>query len=396
MGLVDRIKDWRSIARSVDLIILGSNDRCMQEFDKLREEGVKVIGGGVESSSWERERLKGMRIMKRCGIATPPSQQFDRYEDAIKHVEKTGEAYACKPCWDETDKSLSYVASEPEHLIYMLDDWRKRHGRPKGPLMLQQKVKGIEFAVGAWFGPHGWVPGWEENFEHKKLYAGDIGPNCGEMGTVIRYVRRSKLADRLLKPIEEELHKIGYVGCVDVNCIVDEQGNAWPLEFTNRLGWPAWNISQALLDCDPVEFLHDLAGGSGRGQPFRMNEIAVGVVLAQGDFPYSKVPRETVCGVPIYCKSLDDIHLCQAMLGEAPHMLGDQIIKGPALVSAGDYVLVCSGSGDTVRKARAQAYRAIDGVKMPSSPFHRVDIGNRLRHDIDGLQSHGYATGMEY
>src|SRR5580692_2206812 len=164
---------------------------------------------------------------------------------------------------------------EPAHPVYMLDAWRRRHGRSKGPLMLQQKVKGIEFAVGSWFGPGGFAGGWEENFEHKKLYAGDIGPNCGEMGTVLRYVRRSKLADRLLKPIEEELHRIGYVGCVDVNAIVDEDGNAWPLEFTNRLGWPAWNISQALLESDPVEFLYDLAGGNAHRNPFRLNDVAV-------------------------------------------------------------------------------------------------------------------------
>ena len=40
---------------------------------------------------------------------------------------------------------------------------------------------------------------------------------------------------------------------------VDEDGTPWPLEFTCRLGWPAFNIELALHKNDPVAFLVGLA-----------------------------------------------------------------------------------------------------------------------------------------
>jgi phosphoribosylamine--glycine ligase len=394
-GLVERVADWRGSMRWADLVILGGNDYCMVEFDRWRAQGIPIIGGGVESASWERERLKGMAIMRRAGIVTPPARQFNTYEEARDHVIKTGVAYACKPCWDETDKSLSYVASSPQALIHTLEDWRKRHGRPKGPLMLQEKIKGTEFAVGAWFGPGGWGGGWEENFEFKKTHAGDVGENCGEMGTVIRYVRSSKLADMLLKPLEGQLERIGYVGCIDVNAIIDEDGTPFPLEFTNRFGWPAWNISDALLKDDPIEFWAALAAGE-TPNPFRMNEVAVGVVLPIGDFPHSKIPRDQILGKPIWGLTpsvMENVHLCQVSMGEAPD---DEGKMHPCPVTAGDYVCICTGTGDTVQKARAAAYRVVGRIEMPVSSSYRVDIGSRLSRDLDRLQTHGFAKGMVY
>lgn len=387
-GLVERVPDWRAHVDWCDLIILPVNNFYMSQMDALRARGVKIIGGGVESASWERERLKGMAILKRCGIPVPPSVEFRDYDAAIKHVEKTGESYASKPCWDEDDKGLSYVADSPEGLIYMLRKWKRKHGRPKGPFILQEKIKGIEFAVGGWFGPGGWAGGWEENWEEKKLMTGGLGPNTGETGTTLRYVRSSKLADKLLRPLEAELQRIGYVGCIDVNAIVDEDGAPWPLEFTNRFGWPAWNISMALLKDDPIDFFMALAEGE-TPSPFRLNEVAVGVVVAQGDFPHSKIPREEVVGIPIWGANAEDerLHPCEIMAGE----------KGVSdWAAAGDYLLVGTGTGNTVQEARQGAYRAVKRLEIPNSPFWRTDIGSRLARQLPALQQHGYARGLSY
>ena len=397
-GMVDRVPDWRAHMNWADIAILGGNDYCMAEFDAWRARGKPIIGGSAESARWERERLYGMQIMRKAGIEVPPSKQVSTYEEAMAHVEKTGVAYACKPCWDETDKSLSYVAPSPESLWHKLSEWRRKHGRPKGPMLLQEKIAGIEFAVGTWFGPDGFAGGWEENFEHKKLYAGDLGPNCGETGTVIRYVTRSKLADKLLKPLEEQLARIGYVGCVDVNAIVDEDGMPWPLEFTMRFGWPAWNISTALLRDDPIEFFMNLWRGRTEN-PFEFDTISLGVVLAINDWPTSKMPREESVGVPIYGLSeglMTDFHPTEVAMGEAPQMIDGHIVRKPSLVTAGDYIAVMTGLGDTVQEARRACYRRVQRLEMPTSPWYRHDIGASLARALPRLQEHGYATGMAY
>jgi phosphoribosylamine---glycine ligase len=385
-GLVELVNAWQPHVDWADLVILPTCSVYMHQMDRLHAMGATIIGGNLESASWELDRLTGMQVFKKAGIAVPPYREFRDYPEAIKYVEKQGCGFASKPCWDEPDKGMTYVGKEPEDMIYMLDKWRRKHGRPKGTFILQEVVKGIEFAVGSWWGPGGWSGGWEENKEFKKHMAGDVGGNTGEMGTVIRYVKSSKLADKMLKPLEAQLERIGYVGCIDVNCIIDEDGNPWPLEFTNRFGWPAWNISQALLKDDPIEFMLSLAEGKTTN-PFRLNEIAVGVVVAQGDFPFSKIAREDVCGIPIWGAGEADerFHPCEIQKG-----------KETEWATAGDYLMVCTGTGDTVQQARQAAYRAVHRLSIPNNPFWRVDIGSKLARELPELNRHGYARGMVY
>src|SRR5215471_5985597 len=168
-----------------------------------------VVGGGTESARWESDRAHGMKLFKRAGIPVPAYREFTDYDDAIAFVGRKQEPFASKPSGSCDDKSLSYVAKSAEDLIYMLKRWKRAGKRAGLEFILQEKVSGIEFAVGGWFGPAGFAPGWEENFEHKKLMPGDLGPNTGELGTVMRLVRRSKLADKVLNPLEDHLSAIG-------------------------------------------------------------------------------------------------------------------------------------------------------------------------------------------
>ena len=101
----------------------------------------------------------------------------------------------------------------------------------------------------------------------------------------MRYVRRSKLFDQVLKPCEEQIMALGVCANFDVNCIIDEDGNAWPLEWTVRFGWPAWNLETALFDCDPIEFLYAVATGENTRGAHRMDEVCAGVVAALPPFP---------------------------------------------------------------------------------------------------------------
>jgi phosphoribosylamine-glycine ligase len=129
-----------------------------------------------------------------------------------------------------------------------------------------------------------------------------------------------------------------------------------------------------------------------------LNEVAVGVVCALPPYPYREAPDETV-GVPIWGVSPgieDNLHFCAAQVGEGPRLVDGKIEKQPVLATAGSYVLVSTGTGATVVEARREAYRVLDRLTIPASPFWRVDIGSRLRSDLDKLQAHGFAKGMAY
>lgn len=395
-GLVTRVWDWREHMRWADLVVLADNTKYLREIDRWRKDGPPIIGATVDSASWELDRKTGQNVFKKGGISVPPFREFERYDDAIAYVEREDRAFVSKPSYDESDKALSYVGKTPADLIYMLMRW-KRQAKLKGAFILQEKVSGCEMAVGGWIGPHGFNSGWCENWEFKSLFAGDRGPNVGEMGTVLRYVQRSRLASKVLKPLEEAIVATGHTGYVDVNCIIDEDGDPWPLEFTMRPGWPTFNIQQALNIGDPVEWLAGLSAGKDL-KPWRLDTVATGVVMALPEFPYGKTPLENMVGVPVQGATpamKRNIHPCAIQSGQAPTDCPEGGVEmQPCWLTAGDYVLVASGLGESVRQSRGRAYRILEKLKVPASPFWRPDIGQRLKTQLPEIQKHGYASNL--
>ena len=396
--MIEIVPDWRAWIQWADIVFLTDNMKYLKELENWRARGVKIVGPSWESAQWELNRTLGMKVLEKHGIEVPAYKEFSDYESAIAYVKREDRAFVSKPCGDETDKALSYVGKSPKNLIYKLGEWKKNQ-KLKGKFILQEKITGIECAVGGWFGPGGFNQGWEENWEHKALMTSNIGPNKGEMGTVMRMVKKSKLAKLVLEPLADTLEKMGYIGCVDVNCIVDDTGKPWPLEFTMRPGCPAFLIQQALHCGDHLEWLYDLAEGRD-ARCLTLDKIAVGVCMVLPPFPNAGEKKDDVVGIPIYGmtkQNRDCVHPCQVMMGEAPQDAGGKIVTLPCWVTAGSYVLVATGVGDTVRQARKQVYGVLDDLKeTPSSPFWRIDIGADLKKQLPSLQSYGMALGMEF
>src|SRR5271157_3320966 len=258
---VERIDNWLSQAKWADLIVPTGNHDFIQKLDSLRKMGIRVFGPSAKSAALEIKRAEGMKLFSDHDIDVPEWKQFPTLAAAQAHVRKTGERYVFKTLGDEDDKSLSYVAKTPADMVARLQRWEKLKMGGKGPFMLQTVIDGVEFGVSRWMGSDGWVGIPNENFEFKKLLSGDCGPNCGESGTLMKYVEDSKLFNAVLAPLEDALVEMGHLGDIDVNVIIDEKGKAWPLEFTTRLGWPAANIMWACHKGDPVQWMLDACEG---------------------------------------------------------------------------------------------------------------------------------------
>ena len=219
----------------------------------------------------------------------------------------------------------------------------------------------------------------------------------GEMGTLSRIVKKSKLAEKVLLPIAPVLEKLGYVGYVDNNCIIDKDG-PWPMEWTIRDGWPTkHNVTAHVKNEDPIQWMLDLVNGKDTMECIE-NEVCVSVLIALPDFPYSKITNKELCGIPI--RGVDDsgqYHLSEVMMGIAPTMIADKVVDMPGLVTCGDYTMVVTGTGTNITQARKMAYTAVKKVRIPNSPFYRTDIGaGRMKKGLPILHSMGYAKGLEY
>lgn len=401
-GLVEVVRDHKQWFRWSDLILCTDNSLYLRDLDSYRKEGGLIVAPSQEAAQWELNRQLGQDVFRKAGINTAVSREFHSYDDAASFVKKTMGRYVSKPSDDaNADKALSYCSSGPDDMLYMLDRW-KRSDKLKGSFLLQEFISGIEMSAAGWFGPHGFNSGFEEAWEFKKLMNGECGPATGEQGTVMRYVRNSKLARKVLIPLAPQLKKLGYVGDVAVNCIIDEKGEPWPLEFTMRLGWPAFQLQCALLrdDQDPVEWLYLLAKGRD-AHPFILDRLCIGVILSVPDYPYSRVTRKEVTGIPLFHippQTRRHIHPCEMMAGETLCQVEHSLVKLPCMMTAGDYVLCMTAVSTTVQQVRRQVYRRLEAIKkrMPGSPMYRTDIGMRLREQLPKLQAQGYASHMIY
>lgn len=398
LGLVEVVRDFHEWLRWADLIVASDNVKYVRELDAWKKDNPNCVclSCNAEGSCLELDRIAGMKVMQDAGIVTPMYQEFRDYDKAIAYVKKEDRRYVSKPNGD-ADKSLSYVSKTPADMVYMLERW-KRSGKLKDSFILQDFIEGVEMAVGGWFSKGEWMPGWCENFEFKKFMNDDLGVATGEQGTVVQHVKSSKLAREMLVPLTDYLARIDYTGYVDVNCIIDED-QAWPLELTMRFGWPTFQIQMELMNGDdPVEWMCALCQGN-EDQIFHENLIGCGIVMSIPDYPYSHVTKKEVVGVPIYGAKLAPqsmLHLGEVMLGEAPTKTRTGIVNAPALVTAGDYLLVMVGTGSTVSQASGSAYRRLRKLVVPNSPMYRTDIGKRLRTELPFLQHRGYATSLEY
>ena len=396
-GFVEVVRDFTFWLVWADIIISAENTLYLRQLDAHKaKHGTPMVSASVAAAAWELDRGAGQQVLKKHGIAVPDFKVFSKYDEAIAYVKKEARRFVCKPCGDEADKALSYVSKSPADMVYMLERWKKAQ-RHKGAFILQDFIPGIEMAVGGWFGPGGFNVGWCENWEFKKLFNDDLGPATGEMGTVVRYTRTSKLANKVLRPLEDALDALDYCGYVDVNCIISDDGTPWPLEFTMRPGWPTFNIQQALHRGDSIEWLANLAEGKDARQTV-LEQVAIGVVVAIPQFPY-KSDMADVTGVPVQGITpalWPNIHPLCMMMGQAPCDVGGVVQEKPCPMTAGDCVLVASGVGDTVYQAKEAAYRRVKRLSLPSSPFWRTDIGDRLGRQLPKLQAMGYARNLTF
>ena len=242
-------------------------------------------------------------------------------------------------------------------------------------------MAGVEVAVGAFFNGREFVYPININFEHKKLFPGNIGPATGEMGTSMYWSGPNRLFNATLKKMEPKLAEEGYVGYIDINCIANAAG-IYPLEFTARFGYPTIMIQQEGIQMPISEFFYELAKGT-------LNEFKakkgfqVGVRLVVPPYPFNDTQT-----FDMYSKNV--IVLFKKPNGEGIHIADVKKLKDQWLITGDSgIVLVVVGTGQTLKQAQAQAYSRINNIMIPNM-YYRTDIGDRWTEDSDRLHSWGY------
>lgn len=388
--IVDKWREHMKWARD-GVILTTANNKYLKELDSFREFGFPIFAPSWKSAQLEVNRGAGMELLKKIGANIPPYRIFDSLKAAEAHARKSDTSYVFKTLGDEEDKSLSYVARDPADLVGWLRRKQAQGLTLKGPCMLQEKIDMVaEIGAAAWMGRDGFLPEkWEISFEHKKLMPGDFGPNTGEQGTVCQYAKTFRVADEILAPLEREFLKLGHTGDLNINGGVDAKGNYWPFEFTCRLGWPDFYIRCAMHKGDPVAWMRDALLGK---DTLKVSyDVAIGVVCTQPQYPYDTASPEMVEGNPISGleEVWDDIHPVQVMVGKGPVMKDGKVADAPQFQTTGEYVLVATGLGKSIEKARDAVYGTVEQISLPNM-IVRNDIGVKVQKQLPELKRLGY------
>lgn len=389
---LDKVTEWEPSMKWADLILLPDNSVYMTALEKYFQEDYPIYGPNRAVTEWEMSRDIGMSVLEEAGVELIESHKFRRIAEAKEFLRSNPRRFVSKVNNDNDSKALSYVSKSAKDMMFMLEKWEKQ-GALKGEFVFQEFVKGIEVAVGGWFGRGGFSKFFLENFEHKKLMNDEVGVNTGEMGTVMKYTDSSALAEKLLRPLEGRLHREDYRGYIDVAVMVAKDGTPCPLEFTCRPGWPLFEIQQALHP-DPCEWMLNSLSGRDTFKP--LTKVATGVIVAIPPFPHSSAfTIEEKSDFPLYgwdTIPVKNLHLSQVKMGFAPD---DDLEQAPIPVTAGDCVCTISGTGPDVESSIESAYRNIDRLELPNSPMYRTDIGARVIEKLPDLQKQGWFDTWE-
>lgn len=386
-GFIDIVDNWKNFIDWADIIIFDDVLGQGEKAQKLREQGKLVIGGTPYTDQLEDDRSFGQSELKRHKINILKYQEFSDFDSAIQFVKENPREYVIKPSGEAQNiKRLLFVGMEEDgsDVIRVLEAYKKVWSKVIKNFQLQIKVDGVEVAVGAFFNGHKFLTPININFEHKKLFPGNIGPATGEMGTSMFWSSPNKLFNNTLKKVEETFAQERYVGYVDLNCIVNGYG-IYPLEWTTRFGYPTISIQHDGINMPIGEFLYRMASGDDfEIKAKRGFQVGVRIVVPPYPFQDKQTFDSYSKNAVIVFKNKNNGNTDGVHIEEVKLVNGQWTVTG----YAGKAVVV-TGQGHTMKQAQQQAYNRIKNILIPNM-YYRDDIGDRWYEDSDKLHSWGY------
>jgi phosphoribosylamine---glycine ligase len=382
-GFVEKVSAWDNLVEWADVVVFDDIG-FGRTADKLRAEGKKVVGGSSYTDRLENEREYGQQELAKAGVSVLPNWNFSDFDEAIRFVQGNPQRYVIKPSGKaQNEKELLFVGQEEDgnDVIDVLAHYKRNWSNKIRIFQIQKYASGVEVGVGAFFNGKDFATPININFEHKRLFPGDIGPSTGEMGTSMMWSQRNKIFDLTLGKMKDRLVDAKYCGYIDINCIANSK-TIYPLEFTSRFGYPTISIQMEGVTSEWSKFLHSIAGGDASELRTKKG-FQVGVVVALPPFPFNDertFKKYSEDAAILFKKNnTDGVHL-----GEVKKVENDWRVAGRS-----GYCLVITGSGPTMEDARNQAYARVSNIMIPNM-FYRTDIGKRWTRDSDLLQSSGF------
>ncbi|MBL4540559.1 MAG: phosphoribosylamine--glycine ligase [Rhodobacteraceae bacterium] len=352
----------------IDFVIVGPEAPLVAGVaDRLRAAGLLVFGPSAAAARLESSKAFARAICDAASIPGAAWARFDTADAARAHIRQRGAPIVVKADGLAAGKGVTVAATLAEAeaaLAALFDD---------GPatVVIEECLTGEEASVFALcHGSDAVLIGSAQ--DHKRLGAGDTGPNTGGMGAyspapVVTEAVAEATLTTIIRPALAEMARRGtpYQGVLYAGLMI-AGGRPQLIEFNARFGDPEAQVLAMRLGAQMLDLM--LAGARGdlaAARPVWADDHALTVVLAAPGYPGT--PR---LGDPI--GGLDGLpETSEAMVFHAGTAQRDGQI-----VSAGGRVLNATARADSLAAARDRAYALADRIDWPGAQFRR-DIGAR-------------------
>jgi phosphoribosylamine--glycine ligase len=383
-GLVTETDDWSRDLAWIEqvgddgfVVFETAHDGMLQ--GELRAAGFQVIGGSAFGDRLENDRAFGQQVMREAGMQVAATHDFETFADGRAFLQDRAldgpKRYVYKPSGGGFASGRTFVGELPDGadlLAYLRLQERRWPSDTPVRFVLMERVEGVEVGVGAYFDGRRFLTPACLDWEHKRLFPGDLGEMTGEMGTLVTYRRSERLFTETLARLTEALRREGYCGYININTIVDDAG-VHPLEFTCRFGYPGYSILQPLQLFGWDALFRRLVRRDGPTLLPTRDGFALGVVLTVPPFPYAAGYEQLSKGLPVTFRSdLDDEDREHLHFAEVASIDGQLVTSGQV-----GYILVVTGCGETADAARRAAYERVAKVSLPNGRY-RNDIGKHF------------------
>ena len=349
--------------------------------DMFRAAGLRIFGPTQAAAQLESSKAFSKAFMQRHGI---PTAAFDTFTDAAAahaYVEQLGAPIVIKADGLAAGKGVVVATTLQEAHAAVADMLEantfgvKHNGQAR--VVIEEFLQGEESSFMAVCNGQD-VVALATSQDHNRLLTGDLGPNTGGMGAyspapVVTAEVHARAMREVILPTLKGMEKDGtpYTGFLYAGLMVDNQGQIKTLEFNCRMGDPETQPIMMRLKSDLFDLLWAATDTPANPNAKLLQDIdlqwdrrvALGVVVAAHGYPANPRTGEPITELPANSEEVKVFHA------------GTKLLDG-TLQSSGGRVLCVTALAESAKQAQAQAYEAVNQVKLAGMQY-RSDIGYR-------------------
>ena len=360
--------------KKVDLVIVGPDDPLVGGLvDALEEAGIRAFGPRRNAAIIEGSKAFSKELMKKYDIPTAQYATFENAADALKYLDSAKFPTVLKADGLALGKGvlICNTLDEARNGIkeIMLD---KKFGTAGNKVVIEEFLEGREVSV-LTFCDGKTIKVMSSAQDHKRALDNDEGLNTGGMGTFSPSPFYTKKVDdfckkNIYKPTVDAMAAEGrpFKGVIFFGLMLTKDGPK-VLEYNARFGDPEAQVVLPRMKNDIIDVCEACIDGTLSKLKLEFEDnAAVCVVLASKGYPLKYERGFVIKGL----ESFDDKDGYYCF-----HAGTKKTTKG--IVTNGGRVLGVTAKGETLKKARANAYEAVKWIDFDNK-YCRSDIGKAI------------------